>query len=362
MSKNRLGGVIANGRLQDQFDPTKGSQTKDRAQSPDDGVLPPLSEGDERALAELKQKQDAIGDITAGCAGGSHTGAHFDGPPGVGKTHTVISKLQELGAPFVIHQRITAKPLFFELKKNPGATHVIEDCEQLFGERSAQTLLRSALGGLQVNGWRERQVSYSVSGANARVLRFYFEGAIIFTSNRALAHEKPEIQAVMSRIPSLSFVPGAHHIRAMMRHLARKGHVGPAGRMLPRECVEVVEYVINLAVQREYHLDLRVLDHAYGYYLSDVAGGGRTDWRDLIKFHFQSALTRFDHTPPAATGPARSGSRREKIEREVVIALEIDAMPDLTEEDRLRLFEERAGAGSRATYYRRVQAGRQTKE
>jgi hypothetical protein len=357
MTKNRLSGVIANGRPQDEAGATKVPKTRDRSQSSSDPVLPPLSEADQRALAELNQKQDAIGDITAGCANGSHTGAHFDGPPGIGKTHTVLSKLEEVGAPFVVHQRITAKPLFFELRKVPGAVHVIEDCEQLFAERSAQTLLRSALGGVQVNGWRERQVSYSVSGTNARVLRIYFEGAIIFTSNRALANEKPEIQAILSRIPSLSFAPGAHHIRAMMRHLARRGHVGAAGRMSPRECVEVVEYVIDLAVQREYHLDLRVLDHAYGYYLSDVAGGGRTDWRDLMKFHFQSALTRFDHTPPAA-GPTRLGGRQAKFEREVAIALEIDAMPGLTEEDRLRLYEERAGAGSRATYYRRLRVGR----
>ena len=32
-----------------------------------------------------------------------------------------------------------------------------------------------------------------------------------------------------------------------MRHVARKGYNGETGRMTPNECVEVVEYVIDMA-------------------------------------------------------------------------------------------------------------------
>jgi len=47
-----------------------------------------------------------------------------------------------------------------------------------FSEKSALTLLRSALGGERVKGHRERRVSYSITGSRARVLEHYFFGAI----------------------------------------------------------------------------------------------------------------------------------------------------------------------------------------
>src|SRR5262249_9658332 len=130
--------------------------------------------------------------------------------------------LCERTASWRLRQRITAKPLYLELEQHPGAVHVIDDCEQLFSEKSAQTLLRSALGGETVLGRRERPVSYSVAGPRARVLQFSFYGAIMFTSNRPLADEKPEVRAILSRIPSVCFSPTDAEISAVMRDTARR--------------------------------------------------------------------------------------------------------------------------------------------
>jgi hypothetical protein len=297
-------------------------------------------------------------DITLGCIRGIHTGANFDGPPGSGKSHVILNTLRERRADWRLHQRVTAKPLYLELEKHPSAVHVIDDCEQLFAEKSALTLIRSALGGERVNGRRGRLVSYSVSGSRARVMEHYFFGAIIFIGNRPLGDEKPEIRAVLSRIPGMTFAPPFHEIRALMRHVARQGYMAEAGSMSASECVEVIEFVIEKASELKCSLDLRWIERAYGHYLTHVASGGSTDWRDMVKFNLMRTLTYFDHTPPAKhPAAAQTAEPQEEIRDQIALALELDQTPGLTRDDQLRLWEERTKL-SRPTFYRRLKAGR----
>jgi hypothetical protein len=319
--------------------------------------LPPLSEEDQAALADFQARQQAIADLTLGCIDFNHTGAYISGPPGVSKTHTINNTLRERKASWRLHQRITAKPLYLELEQHPGAVHVIDDCEQIFSEKNALTLLRSALGGERVKGQRERKVSYSVAGSHARVMEHYFHGAIIFTSNRPLADEKPEARAVMSRIPSLCFAPPDREIKALMRHVARQGHAGETGSMSALECVEVVEYVIDLAGELKCRLDLRWIEHGYGHYLTQATSGGTVDWRDQVKFHMMHTITYFDHAPPATQGPSNHRDGGSDEARKSAIAQEIAQTPGLDQIGRLRQWEQRTGL-SKPTYYRWLQKGR----
>ncbi len=319
-------------------------------QEPD---LPPLSEEDQAALESFHRRQQVLRDLTIGCIEGNHTGAHIFGPPGGSKSHTILKTLRDRKAYFQHHQRITAKPLYLELEKHPGAVHLVEDCEQLFCEKSALTLLRSALGGERVRGRRERRVSYSVSGSRARVLEHYFYGAIIFTANRPLSDERPEVRGVMSRIPCLGHAPPDHEVRAVMRHVARQGHVGEAGRMTPEECVEVVEHVIQVASELECRLDLRWIEHGYAHYLTHVESGGTVDWRDQVKFHMMETLTYFDHTPAKKPAQSEGGDlgKQDYEQQNIAAALEIHHMSGLSGADKVKVWEERTGL-SRPQYYR----------
>jgi hypothetical protein len=312
--------------------------------------LPPLSEEDRSALARYQKRSSALREITLGCVAGNHTGAHYHGPPRVGKSHIVYDELRRSKAPWKLHQRVTAKPLYAALERDPGAVHVIEDCEQLMHEKSAQTLLRSVLGGERVDGHRERRVTYSVSGSRPREMYHYFYGSIILISNRPLGQEVPEVRAIMSRIPSIAFTPPDDEVRALMRNVARRGYVGEGGRMSPPECIEVVEYVIRVAAELECRLDLRWIEHGYGHYLTDVASG-RVDWRDMIHFHCMNTITYFAHTCPA------SPAVKLATQAEVALAQEIEQMSGLTKEQRVALWAERTGR-SGATYYRRLELGR----
>jgi hypothetical protein len=253
-----------------------------------------------------------------------------------------------------------------EMAKEPDAVFVIDDCEQIFSEKSAQTLLRSALGSDRASDGRcERRVSFSVSGSRARVMEHYFFGSIIFLSNRPLSDEKPEIRAMMSRIPHLLHAPTDSEIRALVRHLARAGHISEAGHMSPSECAEVIEFVIEVASQLQCRLDLRWIDHAYGHYLTQTVSGGSNDWRNMVRFHVMSTITYFEHASSTVEGSERSDSHAvDQIQREIAIAQQIDATPGLSRDEKLRLWEQRTipfnppKGRSRPTYYRRLQAGR----
>jgi hypothetical protein len=317
--------------------------------------IPPLSPDDETALAEFQNRQQVLRDLVLGCIAGNHTGVYIYGPPGVSKTYTVHATLRERNANWRQHQRITAKPLYLEMENRPGAVHVIDDCEQLFAEKSAQTLLRSALDSQRVSGRRERLVSYSVTGARARVLEHYFHGSLVFLMNRPLTDERPEIRAMLSRIPSLSFAPPDNEIRAVMRYAARQGHVGESGSISAAECVEIVEVVIGLATERQCRLDLRWLEHGYGHYLTQETGGGKVDWRDMLKFHVMRTQTYFDH---AVAGSSQSSGRQAKKAtpaEQIAIALELMALP-VPATERVQLWIARTGL-SRATYFRRRDEG-----
>ncbi len=321
--------------------------------------LPPLSPEDRVALTSARANQQVLRTLTIGCIDGYHPGAVIHGPPGVGKSHTILSTVREKNANWKLHQRITSKPLFFALERDPGAVHLIEDCEQLFSEPSAQTLLRSALGGERVHGRRERKVCYSVSGSHARELPpFYFYGSVIFALNRPLAHEKPEIDGVLSRLPCVRYTCTDQEIRAIMRDAARKGYATEKGSMTPHECVEVVEYVITQASELGCRLDLRWIEHGYAHYLTQAEGGGGVDWRDMVKFHLMQALTRFDYEPPTTDShlPHEVTTRQADKAGLVCIAQEIAKVDGLSHDERLRRWEARTRK-SRATYYRSLKRG-----
>ena len=195
------------------------------------------------------------------------------------------------------HQRITAKPLFLELEQHPGAVHIIDDCEQLFSEKSALTLLRSALGGERVKGRRERKVSYSVAGSKARVMEFYFFGAIIFTFESPIGRRKARNSCCDVTHPVAEFRSIRRPYQSCDATCGTAGYVGESGSMSAHECVEVIEFVIDLAGELKCRLDLRWIEHGYGHYLTQATCGGTVDWRDQVKFHMMSTLTYFDHTP-----------------------------------------------------------------
>src|SRR5262245_27218938 len=100
---------------------------------------------DPAALASLEQKLQVVREWTKGVAIGLHTGLYLYGTGGIGKSHTVLGQLEEMGANFrLFNSRMTAKGLFDALESAADSVHVLEDMERLTRDPDAQGVLRSA--------------------------------------------------------------------------------------------------------------------------------------------------------------------------------------------------------------------------
>jgi hypothetical protein len=318
-------------------------------------AVPPLSEDDAAALAQYQRRSQSIRDLVIGCVRGAQVGAHIDGPPGVSKSYTVKDTLEWLKASYFVHQRITAQPLFYELRKHPDAVHIIEDCEGLFRQSNARTVLRSALNSERVSGLRERWVVWAVSGWKPREERFIFWGSLIFTSNRALNDADPEVRAIMSRIPSIHFAPKDSELKALMRSIARKGFDCEAGRISPLECIEIIEHVIQVAAGLQCPLDLRWVEHAYGHYLIEADHGGGVDWREQVRFHMLRTITSFERPVTIESGQIRGHDGKGKVSREERLACVQHCLQTFeTDAERVEYFMRETG-WSRPTFYRDLQ-------
>src|SRR3974390_1830623 len=88
--------------------------------------------GDENALASLEKKLQLVRDLVTAVAKGFKTGLFLYGSGGVGKSYTVLRKLQQLEASYqLFNVRMTGRRLFKVLQAAPDAIHVLEDMERI---------------------------------------------------------------------------------------------------------------------------------------------------------------------------------------------------------------------------------------
>jgi hypothetical protein len=109
-------------------------------------------------------------------------------------------------------------------------------------------VLRSALWGQRADGGRgpmERWVTWGSTGWRPRELRVLFTGGLIMAANRNLHSASPELAAVKTHIAYLTLAPSDAEVRALLRHLARRGWDADGRRLEPHESQDVAEYLIR---------------------------------------------------------------------------------------------------------------------
>src|SRR6516164_2662505 len=107
-----------------------------------------LSADDLKHLDSLEGKLQIIRDRVRSVAGGYRNGLHLWGEGGIGKSFSVLSELEKLGADYILtNSRLTGRGLFDLLRESPDQIHVLEDAEPLLGDKNACGVLRSALWG-----------------------------------------------------------------------------------------------------------------------------------------------------------------------------------------------------------------------
>lgn len=129
----------------------------------------------------------------------------------------------------------------------------------------------------------------------------------------------------------------------------RRGHLRlyPPGnnRLEPRQCLEVVHFIIVEAARVNRSLDLRLLVNSFEDRLQAEDYEAGLSWRDLV-------ASRLCERPSIIEEVAPYETRSQKKSRQLAIAREIVG---LEPEERLRVWQDRTNGASRATLYRRME-------
>jgi hypothetical protein len=153
------------------------------------------------------------------------------------------------------------------------------------------------------------------------------------------------MQALKTRVPCLCLHLGDNEMRALMWQIAARGYRHESKVMKPGECAEVCDYVIGETVTLDQPLNVRVLIAAFSYYLQWREGDARCHWTVLTAAYLRerAAILR---SQVGISPRADDKAREQRIARDI-----LDQTDDA--EEQFRMWAERTGGKSRATWYRR---------
>lgn len=287
-----------------------------------------LSNHDQEHLRRLEHLWDLIRDRTRAAAEGYQNGCYIAGPPGTGKSHIVTTTLEGMPRPWAYRNaRMSPMGLYQLLEEHPESTIVLDDIGSLFDQRLALQILLAALNG---KPGKPRPVTYTIKTGGQRS-SFHFSGAIIAISNIKLRRD-PLADAVASRLPLLEHRPSVEQIAAFMRFSASRGYAS----LTPAQCLDVVEFVIEVSRTNDYLLDLRYMERGWRDYQLVADGRAKCSWQELIISSMQNAFL------PAVT------SKQDDIERELDTVQK--ALEDYPKDSKRQI----AATGlSRSTFYER---------
>jgi hypothetical protein len=300
---------------------------------------------DQNAFRRWKEQLRIIRDRVQGVVEGFSTGFYLFGRPGTSKTHTVRRTLGELKVQYHYHSgHLTPQGVFELFENHPESVLVLDDVAAMLSQPVALQYLLAALG--NSNAGHARLVRYQRQG-DQRTVRFH--GRIIAISNLEL-HSEPLLNALKSRVHCLQYEPSAEQMIAVFRHLARRGWALQGRKLTPRECSDVVEYVIAESARLSIQLDLRVLfSKAFPDYLQYREGSAETHWRDLVNTTLQERVRESEHETTTI-----SSRRRLRLASETEIAQQI-RKEFATAEDQVNQWVAQTGR-SRRSYFRRLQS------
>jgi hypothetical protein len=315
---------------------------------PDKSVLAPeLAVHDRELLVGLDRKFQVVRDRVVGVARGYYAGTVITGRGGTSKSWTIVQTLEELGVPYQLHNtHITPRGLFDEFDLNPSAVHVIEDAEEVLGNKVSLGILRSATWGSRRgrDGRLERLITWSVARNHLEVI---FNGGVILVSNRKMSN-LPEASALATRIPSIDLPVTDQEIGALMHSVAMQGYRIGDVFLAPAECLEVADFVIRESTHLTRQLDMRVLVNGFADRLQSEGYDAGCGWRDLIASTLRGR-------PSVVEDVESVGIRQQRMARELEIARQIVHLPRV---ERLREWQEKTGASESSLYRRLGELGR----
>jgi hypothetical protein len=232
----------------------------------------------ERCLQEIEAQFSIIRDRLWGVCQGQSNGFYLHGPPGISKTHTVKTFLNDNSIPFeYVQGELTGTALFDVIEENPDGVIVLDDVSAIFKDPKAVQILLAALGS-PPDGSRVRKVPYRTARGK-RVVDF--TGGVVAISNLSLdEHRNGVIAALESRVDLQMLAPTPEQVEAMVFKIAMEG---PAG-VSAEDAVMVAEFLVQECRRRGTRLTVRLfVDNALRDFRMWKAGGLENHWTVLVR-------------------------------------------------------------------------------
>lgn len=246
------------------------------------------SESEEEAMERIANTFDVYERIVKSVIDGKVHGLIVSGPPGIGKSHTVVSALEEeFGTESMRYEIVggyaSAFGIYKALYRNSGRNNILvfDDCDAALDNEDAINPLKRAL-----DGGLSRTVSWMSDNKTLKAEdipdRFEFNGRVIFLTNtdfeRCTSPKlKPHVDAMLSRCHYLDLEMGSQRDQLLrIKHIVENGLLEEFD-LDEDEHKEIMEFVYeNFNHLKE--SSLRIVKKIAGLYVADRYG-----WKELAE-------------------------------------------------------------------------------
>ncbi|MFO0905696.1 MAG: hypothetical protein U0939_22000 [Pirellulales bacterium] len=229
-------------------------------------------------------------------------GLCLHGRPGTGKTHTVMSTLEEDQEPYVLRNaRMSPVGLFNVFREFPEHIIVIDDVSSILKEPMAIQILLAACGGKPNE---PRTIYYQTDDREEQIA---FGGGVILISNSGLSNNDT-VQALASRVTVVHHDIPDQAMEAVLRTKALETTAIPN----EEDRLMVLELVVGFARQHGVRLSFRHWYRAVECFRFFQSGKSQSDLKVLIESEIRSSTMLADERP----------TKRERTEQEVAFVQE----------------------------------------
>jgi hypothetical protein len=252
------------------------------------------NETDEQTLDRLKARFEILDEMSQAAIAGNIRALILQGPPGIGKSHGVVTQMQKSS----MFDDIAGRPPRYEVVKgfmtpislycklyshsDPGHVLVFDDCDSILEDEESLNVLKAAL-----DSSKSRRVFW---GSDSKMLRregvpdsFDFRGTVIFITNQKLdggqrdSKRSAHLNALQSRCHFLDL-----KMNTVRECLIWIKHVVSSGRMLEEyglnksQADDIVEFMYANQTQ------LRELSLRMAVKIADLVKIS-TNWQNLAR-------------------------------------------------------------------------------
>lgn len=245
-------------------------------------TAPVVEETDAEILDRLKTRFDILDEMSQAAIAGDIRALIVQGPPGVGKSHGVVTQMQKAS----MFDDISGRPPRYEVVKgfmtpislycklyshsDPGHVLVFDDCDSILEDEESLNVLKAAL-----DSGKSRRVYW---GSDSKMLRregvpdsFDFRGTVIFITNQKLdggreSKRNAHLAALQSRCHFLDLkMNSVRECLIWIKHVVTNGKMLEGYGLSEQKADEIVEFM------RENQGRLRELSLRMAIKIADLA-------------------------------------------------------------------------------------------